>query len=54
MITGKDEMVLLFTLVFVISKVVLYKLVGFEVIIVVIMKSTVFWDIMPCSPLKVS
>jgi hypothetical protein len=26
--------------------------VGFEVLTVVVMKSTIFWDIMPCSPLK--
>jgi hypothetical protein len=32
--------------------VVLY--VGFAVLAAVVMKSTVFWDIMPCSPLKVS
>jgi hypothetical protein len=31
-IIGKDEMVLLFTLVIVISKVVLYRLIGLEVI----------------------
>jgi hypothetical protein len=28
-------------------------LVGFEVLTVVVMKSTVFWDIMPCNPVKV-
>jgi hypothetical protein len=28
--------------------------VGFEVLTVVVMKSTVFWDIKPCSPLKVN
>jgi hypothetical protein len=27
--------------------------VGFEVLIAVVMKSTIFWDIAPCSPLKV-
>jgi hypothetical protein len=27
---------------------------GFEVLTAVIMKSTIFWDIMPCSPLKVN
>jgi hypothetical protein len=27
-------------------------LVGFEVLTPVLMKSTVFWDITPCSPLK--
>jgi hypothetical protein len=26
--------------------------VGFEVLTAVVMKSTIFWDIMPCSPLK--
>jgi hypothetical protein len=28
--------------------------VGFEILTVVILKSAVFWDIMPCSPLKVN
>jgi hypothetical protein len=28
--------------------------VGFEVLTAVVMKSTVFWDITPCSPLKVN
>jgi hypothetical protein len=28
-------------------------IVGFEVLTAVVMKSTIFWDIMPCSPLKV-
>jgi hypothetical protein len=28
--------------------------VGFEVLTGVVMKSSVFWDITPCSPLKVS
>jgi hypothetical protein len=28
--------------------------VGFEVLTAVVMKSTVFWDITPCSPLSVS
>jgi hypothetical protein len=28
------------------------KLAGFEVLIAVVMKSTIFWDITPCSPLK--
>jgi ribosome maturation factor RimP len=28
--------------------------VGFEVLTAVVMKSNVFWDIMPCSPLKVN
>jgi hypothetical protein len=28
--------------------------VGFEVLTAVVMKSTVFWDIMQCSPLKVN
>jgi hypothetical protein len=28
--------------------------VGFEVLIAVIMKSTIFWDITPCSKLKVN
>jgi hypothetical protein len=27
--------------------------VGFEVFTTVVMKSTIFWDITPCSPLKV-
>jgi hypothetical protein len=31
-----------------------YSFVGFEVLIEVAMKSTVFWDITLCSPLKVS
>jgi hypothetical protein len=26
--------------------------VGFEVLTAVVMKSTIFWDITPCSPLK--
>jgi hypothetical protein len=29
-------------------------LVGFEVLTAVVMKSTIFWDITPCSPLSVS
>jgi hypothetical protein len=28
--------------------------VGFEVLTAVVMKSTIFWDITPCSPLKVT
>jgi hypothetical protein len=28
--------------------------VGFEVLTAVVMKSSVFWDITPCSPLKVN
>jgi hypothetical protein len=28
------------------------KYVGFEVHTAVVMKSAIFWDIMPCSPLK--
>jgi uncharacterized protein YjiK len=28
--------------------------VGFEVLTAVVMKSTIFWDIKPCSPLKVN
>jgi hypothetical protein len=28
--------------------------VGFEVLTVVVMKSTIFWDITPCSPLSVN
>jgi hypothetical protein len=28
--------------------------VGFEVLTAVVMNSSVFWDIMPCSPLKVN
>jgi hypothetical protein len=28
--------------------------VGFEVLTAVVMKSTVFWDMTPCSPLKLS
>jgi hypothetical protein len=31
-----------------------WNLVVFELLTVVVMKSTVFWDIMPCSPLKVN
>jgi hypothetical protein len=27
---------------------------GFEVLTAVVMKSTIFWDITPCSPLKVN
>jgi hypothetical protein len=27
---------------------------GFEVLIVVVMKSSTFWDITPCNPLKVN
>jgi hypothetical protein len=30
------------------------QLVGFYVLIAVVMKSTIFWDITPCSPLKVN
>jgi hypothetical protein len=30
------------------------KLVGFEVLTAVVMKSSIFWDITPCSPLKVN
>jgi hypothetical protein len=33
---------------------ILGKYVGFEVLTVVVMKSTIFWDITPCSPLKVN
>jgi hypothetical protein len=29
-------------------------LVEFEVLIAVVMKSTIFWEIVPCSPLKVN
>jgi hypothetical protein len=29
-------------------------LVGFEVLTAVVMKSYIFWDMTPCSPLKVS
>jgi hypothetical protein len=28
--------------------------VGFEVLIAMVMKSTIFWDVTPCSPLKVN
>jgi hypothetical protein len=28
--------------------------VGFEVLTAVVMKNTIFWDITPCSPLKVN
>jgi hypothetical protein len=28
--------------------------VGFEVVAAVVMKSTIFWDVKPCSPLKVN
>jgi hypothetical protein len=28
--------------------------VGFEVLTAVVMKSSIFWDITPCSPLKVN
>jgi hypothetical protein len=52
MIIGKDEMVLLFTLIIIISKVALYGRVRFEAIMAIVMKGTVFWDIMPCSPLE--
>jgi hypothetical protein len=31
----------------------LVQYVGFEVLTAVVMKSTIFWDITPCSPLKV-
>jgi hypothetical protein len=31
-----------------------FLLVGFEVLTAVVMKSTIFWDIMPCSLLKVN
>jgi hypothetical protein len=30
------------------------KCVGFEVLTAVVMNSTIFWDIMPCSPLSVN
>jgi hypothetical protein len=30
------------------------NLVGFEVLTAVVMKSTIFWDVTPCSPLKVN
>jgi hypothetical protein len=30
------------------------KYVGFERLTAVVMKNTVFWDITPCSPLKVN
>jgi hypothetical protein len=30
------------------------KDVGFEVLSAVVMKRTIFWDIAPCSPLKVN
>jgi hypothetical protein len=29
-------------------------IVGFEVLTAVVMKSTIFWDIKPCSPLSVN
>jgi hypothetical protein len=32
----------------------LEQYVGFEVLTAVVMKSSVFWDLMPCSPLKVN
>jgi hypothetical protein len=28
--------------------------VGFEVLTVVVLKTTIFWDITPCSPLRVN
>jgi hypothetical protein len=31
-----------------------YYFVGFEVLTAVVMKSTIFWDITPCSPLSVN
>jgi hypothetical protein len=30
------------------------RLVGFDVLVTVVMKSSTFWDITPCSPLKVN
>jgi hypothetical protein len=30
------------------------KVVGFEVLTAVVMKSSIFWDVSPCSPLKVN
>jgi hypothetical protein len=30
------------------------SIVGFKVLTAVVMKSTIFWDTMPCSPLKVN
>jgi hypothetical protein len=30
------------------------KIVGFKVLTAVVMESTIFWDITPCSPLKVN
>jgi hypothetical protein len=35
------------------SALVSFKFVGFEVLTPVVMKSSTFWDITPCSPLKV-
>jgi hypothetical protein len=36
------------------KKVEKHCFIGFEVLIVVIIKSVIFWDITPCSPLKVN
>jgi hypothetical protein len=33
---------------------VLHIILGFEVLTMVVLKSSVFWDIKPCSPLKVN
>jgi hypothetical protein len=30
------------------------ELIGFEILTAVVMKSAIFWDITPCSPLKVN
>jgi hypothetical protein len=30
------------------------RIIGFEVLPAVVMKKSIFWDITPCSPLKVS
>jgi hypothetical protein len=35
-------------------KILSIKLVGFEVFTAVVMKSIIFWDMMPCSPLSVN
>jgi hypothetical protein len=39
------------SVIFFVSFCVIRKYVGFEVRTVVVMKSSIFWDIMPCSPL---
>jgi hypothetical protein len=36
------------------KKLVTVDFVGFEVLIVMVMKSSILWDVTPCSPFKVN